>query len=148
MATTPGIHNSCTFEHFDAQERAAIETISKEWFVTNSGYPLKFTEFVTYKFILIKPTDHIQHAFNLERELVCVFSPFDDIHPRTLDAISKAQNQFQALRIDRICSLVISKDLKVAEKLKSILQNDTEAQIVVPFTYAELQRPNHDSYFF
>jgi hypothetical protein len=146
--TTPGIHKDCTFAHFDAEERAIIETLSKEWYVTNSGNLLKFNEAVTYKFILIKPADHIQHAFNLERELVCVFSAFDDIHPRTLDAISKAQNQFPFLRVDRICSLVVSKDLKVADKLKSILQNDTEAQIVIPFTYSELQRPNPDSYFF
>ncbi len=124
MATIPGIHSDCKFEHFDAEERAAIETISKDWYVTNSGYPVKFTDAVTYKYILVKPTDNIQHAFNLERELICLFSPFDDIHPRTLDAISKAQGHFPQLRVDRICSLVVSKDLKVGEKLKRLLQND------------------------
>src|SRR5690348_2144575 len=126
MATSPGIHNSCVFTHFEAQEKAVIETISKDWYVTNSGNPLTFNQNVSYKFILVKPTDNLQHAFNLERELVCVFSPFDDVHPRTLDAISRAQSQFPPLRVDRICSLVVSKDLNVAEKLRNLLQNDTE----------------------
>ena len=67
MAITPGIHKDCDFSHFDADERAIITTISKEWYVTNSGQPLRFTQASTYKFILIKPTDHLQHAFNLER---------------------------------------------------------------------------------
>src|SRR5262249_50456212 len=107
-ATTPGIHPSFIFSHFDGEERAIINTLSKDWFVTNSGEPLVFNQAVTYKFILIKPTDNLQHAFNLERELVCVFSPFDDIHPRTLDAVSKAQDLFPLLRVDRICSLIVS----------------------------------------
>src|ERR1041385_1384020 len=106
MPTTPGIHKDCRLDHFESDERAAIQTISKDWFVTNGGNPLKFNEAVTYRFILVKPTDNIQHAFNLERELVCVFSPFDDVHPRTLDAISRAQANFPNLRVDRICSLV------------------------------------------
>ena len=148
MPTTPGIHKDCRLDHFESDERAAIQTISKDWFVTNGGNPLKFNEAVTYRFILVKPTDNIQHAFNLERELVCVFSPFDDVHPRTLDAISRAQANFPNLRVDRICSLVVSKDERVGDKLKRLLQNDTEAQIVVPFTYSELQKPNGDPYFF
>ena len=148
MPTTPGIHKDCNLAQFDSDERAVIDTISKEWYVTNSGHPLHFTQASTYKFILIKPTDHFQHAFNLERELVCVFSPYDDFHPRILDAVSKAQSHFPHLRVDRICSLVISKDEMAEQKLRQLLQNDTEAQIVVPFTYSELRRSNSDSYFF
>jgi hypothetical protein len=148
MPTIPGIHSSCNFAHYDAQERTAIETISKDWFVTNAGNLLTYNQNVSYKFILVKPTDNLQHAFNLERELVCVFSPFDDVHPRTLDAICRAQSQFPPLRVDRICGLVISKDENVGEKLRNLLQNDTESQIVIPFTYSELQRPSTDPYFF
>jgi hypothetical protein len=59
-----------------------------------------------------------------------------------------AQHEFPTLRIDPICSLLVSKDPNVGTKLRTLLQNDTEAQIVVPFTYTELQRPSHDQYFF
>ncbi|KAF0179066.1 MAG: hypothetical protein FD161_1559 [Limisphaerales bacterium] len=148
MATTPGIHKDFNLAQFDHDERAIINTISKEWYVTNSGHALHFTQASTYKFILVKPTDNLQHAFNLERELVCVFSPYDDFHPRILDAIGKAQSHFPHLRVDRICSLVVSKDEASEQKLRQLLQNDTEAQIVVPFTYSELRRPNADTHFF
>lgn len=146
--TTPGIHKDFSFIQFDADERRIIDRISKEWYVTNSGQPLQFTQASSYKFILLKPTDHIQHAFNLERELVCVFSAYDDIHPRTLDAIAKAQGLFPNLRVDRICSLVVSKDPDAVTKIKALLQSDSEAQVVIPFTYEELLTPANDPYFF
>ena len=120
--------------------RILYQTLNPLW--------LRFTQASTYKFILIKPTDHLQHAFNLERELVCVFSPYDDFHPRILDAISKAQSLYPHLRVDRICGLVVSKDEAAEQKLRRLLQNDTEAQIVIPFTYSELRRPNSDTFFF
>ena len=40
MPTTPGIHKDCNLAQFDSDERAVIDTISKEWYVTNSGHPL------------------------------------------------------------------------------------------------------------
>ena len=148
MATNPGLHRDFTFTNFDPEERDIINTLSKDWYITNSGETIRLTQASVYKFILVKPVDHIQHAFNLERELVCVFSPYDDVHPRTLDAVSIAQSRFPQLRVDRICSLVISKDRDVELKFRRLLQNDTEAQIVVPFTYDELRKPNADSHFF
>jgi hypothetical protein len=68
MPTTPGIHSSCSFADFDVQEKTIIETISKDWYVTNSGNLLTFNQNVSYKFILVKLTDNLQHAFNLERD--------------------------------------------------------------------------------
>ena len=123
MATNPGLHRDFTFTNFDAEERDIINTLSKDWYVTNSGETIRLTQASVYKFILVKPVDHIQHAFNLERELVCVFSPYDDVHPRTLDAVSIAQSRFPQLRVDRICSLVISKDRDVELKFRRLLQN-------------------------
>lgn len=148
MSTTPGLHRDFTFANFDSNEREIINTLSKDWYITNSGETIRLTQASVYKFILVKPVDHIQHAFNLERELVCLFSPYDDVHPRTLDAVSIAQSRFPQLRVDRICSLVISKDPDVEAKFRRLLQNDTEAQIVVPFTYDELRKSNPDNHFF
>lgn len=148
MPTNPGVHRDFSFAKFNAEERSIIDTLSKEWYITNDGQTIQLTAGSIYRFVLIKPVDHIQHAFNLERELVCVFSPYTDFHPRTLDAISRAQSMFAHLRVDRVCSLVISKDTAIEAKVRQLLHNDTEAQIVVPFTYSELERPNPDSFFF
>ena len=41
--------------------------------------------------------------------------------------------------IDRICSVIISKDNNVIDEIHQILKNDLEMQIVVPFSYMELQ---------
>ncbi len=148
MSTIPGIHSDVEFTNFDSDEQKIIETISKEWRVTFSGKLIRFTAGSVYKFILIKPVEHMQLAFNIERELICVFSPYDEFQPRALDAISKAQGYFPSTRVEPICSFVVSRDLKVQEKLQQLLQSNKEAQLVIPFTYDELLRPSADSYLF
>lgn len=86
--------------------------------------------------------------FNFDRELVALFSPYDNFEPRTLDAITEATSRHQTMRIERICSIVISRDPDIENKLRELLKNDQEAQIVVPFTYSELSGRIADPYFF
>lgn len=61
---------------------------------------------------------------------------------------SLAINRHQNLRIERICSVIVSKDDDVGYKLSELLKNDQEAQIVVPFAYQELIEKIDDSFFF
>ena len=56
---------------------------------------------------------------------------------RSLSEVYKRNTQH--FRIDRICSVIISKDNAVEEEIHHILKNDTEMQVVIPFRYSELQ---------
>ena len=94
---------------------------------------------------LIKPTDIYQQMFNLEREILVLFSPYESFEPRTLDAIDQAAKQYQQLRLDRIVSILISMDSKIEEKIRRLLATERETQIVVPFTYKELMK-EYDEY--
>lgn len=68
------------------------------------------------------------------------FSNYEKFEPRTFDAIAEVyRRNEQQFRIDRICSIIISKDKNVIEELHQILKNDIEMQVVVPFRYVELQ---------
>jgi hypothetical protein len=146
---TPGINPKVIFhEFFNQDEKAIIDRLSKEFYITSTGK--KELEFgaSAYRYLLIKPTDIYTEMFNLDREIVLIFSPYTPFEPRTLDAIPLAFKLHQALRIERICSVVISKDDNVENKLTELLKNDQEAQIVVPFSYSELLRKVDDSFFF
>ena len=144
----PGMNPQVVLNHFDQQERQIIERFAKDWYVTNGGSELWLSQTSNYRYALIKPTDIFQEMFNIDREMVVLFSPYENFEPRTLDAISKATSQHQALRIERICSVLVSKDPDIAYKLRELLKNDQEAQIVVPFSYGELSVADADPYFF
>lgn len=143
----PGTNPLVVLTKFDQQERRILERVAKDWYVTN-GSEIWLSPNSKYRYALIKPTDIFQEMFNIDREMVLLFSPYDNFEPRTLDAISKATAQHQALRIERICSVLVSKDPDIAHKLRELLKNDQEAQIVVPFTYSELIVSESDPYFF
>jgi len=144
----PGMNPQVILSHFDQQERQILERFKKDWYVTNGGCELWLSPTSNYRYALIKPTDIFQEMFNIDREIVLLFSPYENFEPRTLDAIPKATAKHPALRIERICSVLVSKDPDITHKLRELLKNDQEAQIVVPFTYNELKVSKSDPYFF
>ncbi len=133
-------------EYFSVEEQSIIEKFSREWYVTNAGERINLGPTSSYRYILIKPTSLYQEMFNLEREIVVIFSPYPSFQPRTLDAIDFVLERHQSLRLEKICSVLISKDNATEAKLRDLLRSDHEAQIIVPFSYEELLAP-YDDYF-
>ncbi|MFC1643922.1 hypothetical protein ACFL5C_01170, partial [Candidatus Omnitrophota bacterium] len=140
-----GMRRGVFLNHFDKDELEILKRLSTELFITNGGGIAKLIK-SEYKYFLIKPTDLFREMFNLEREIIVIFSPYESFEPRTLDAIECAYKKYQQLRIDKICSVVISKDDLIESKLKDLLKSDQEAQIVIPFSYKELLE-RRDPYF-
>ncbi len=144
---TSGINPQVKLFHFSDDERAIINRLSREWYVTHGGEELQLGPISVYRYILMKPTDMYQEMFNLEREIVVIFSHYENFEPRTLDAIPIATKRHQQLRIERVCSVVISQDDEIENRLRDLLKNDQEAQIVVPFSYSELLQKNNDTFY-
>lgn len=135
----PGINRKMKRDHFSIHENKIINVLGKTFYVTNGGYEIKLGINSVYRFCLVKPTSDFEIQFNLNRELIVVFSDYTDFEPRTLDAISEIhRTNTQNLRIDRICSIIISRDNRIEYRVKDILKNDTEMQMIVPFSYNEL----------
>ena len=138
--TYAGIHPMVNLNSFDSEERNIIKTLGKTFYVTNGGIKISLGATSEYRYCLIKPTDYFSEQFNLKREIVVIFSNYEKFEPRTFDAIAEVyRRNEQQFRIDRICSIIISKDKNVIEELHQILKNDIEMQVVVPFRYVELQ---------
>lgn len=134
-----GINPKMKRDHFSSDENKIIDVLGETFYVTNGGYEIRLGIKSVYRFCLVKPTSDFEIQFNLNRELVVVFSDYADFEPRTLDAISEIHRKnTQNLRIDRICSVIISRDNRIEYRVKDILKNDMEMQMIVPFSYDEL----------
>lgn len=144
--TTPGFNRQVTLEHFTEEEKGIIKRFSNEWYITNGGGDLSLGASSNYRYFLMRAADNYREMFNIERDIVVIFSPYTTFESRTLDAIEVAAKKYKTLRIEKICSIVISGDTQVADRLKEMLKNELESQIVVPFAYSEFGKTD-DPYF-
>lgn len=143
--TTPGIHPNFLIERFSGEEKSILRRLSREWFLTSSGCEITLVS-STYNYFLMKPTAAFSEMFNIEREVICVLSPYPNFEPRTLDVFAKAHEGLTELRAESICKILISADSSVEQRIDSLLKSDPEQPIVVPFTYEELSG-HYDDYF-
>lgn len=141
----PGIHPKFELDKYSEDENIILDNLSKEWYVTSSGKGIRLGVSV-YSHFLMKPTNVFSEMFNIEREIICVFSAYENFEPRTLDAFAESQKSISELRIEPMCKILISKDPAIEQKIDSLLKADPEQPIIVPFTYDELI-DNFDSYF-
>ena len=143
----PGKHPYFKDGHFTDDEKRAIDTLSKEFYVTNGGEKVTLGINSEYKYIIISPTDIYRDMFNLDREIIVVFSPYKNIQARTLDVFEYVSKKHSSLRIEKICNVLVSADSNVEESLNDLIKNEPETQIIIPFSYDELQKIS-DSFFF
>ncbi len=143
----PGKHPLFKDSHFTNDEKLAIDTLSKEFYVTNGGEEIKLGYNSEYKYIIISPTDIYRDMFNLDREIIVVFSPYDTIQARTLDVFEYVAKKHSTLRIEKICNVLISADTNIEASLNDLIKNEPESQVIIPFSYEELKKIT-DSFFF
>lgn len=144
----PGIHPSCNYSFFPEKEKEIIRCFSKEWFVTYTSNTIEIGTNSQYRFFLAKPVPSISNLINIKREVLVLLCDYESFEPRTLSAITQTQNSFDKLRVEKLCSIIVSNDKNIQNDLKELLKNDQEAQIVVPFYYGEFPDNAKDSYFF
>lgn len=141
----PGINPSFVYDGFNADERKIIQQLKDVFYLTNGGQPFTLGK-STYRYCLIKPTNQFSLTFNLQREIIVIFSDYISFEPRSLEAATYALNQLHSkLRIDRGCQILISSDSAVEMKLANILRDTNLNSIVIPFSYQEfLNNPPKD----
>jgi len=142
----PGYHKNIILDHFTPDEKSIIKRLSNEWYISKGGEEIRLGATSIYRYCLMKPVDYFQEMFNIEREVIVVFSPYKTFETRTLDAIDYAAKRQQSLRVERICSVVISMDPIIEARVRDLLKTDPESPLIVPFVYDELLVPI-DPYF-
>lgn len=138
IETHPGINPLVILDHFNDDEQKIIHFFARVFYVTSGGGEIRIGQSV-YRYFLIKPTVFFNRMFQLNRELVVIFSDYVSFEPRSLDAAAYVYTRIESqLRLDRGCHVFISHDDLVEEKMTNLLKDGSVNQIVVPFTYREL----------
>jgi len=133
----PGIHRDVELEKFNQDEQTIILALSRALYVTNGGKELAIAS-CHYRYVLVKPTESYVVNFNLQREIPVIFSDYDVLEPRSLDvAAHVAKDIPSALRLDRSCQIIVSRDSNVEEKLGELLRDSNLSSVVIPFSYRE-----------
>ncbi|UUO15291.1 AAA-like domain-containing protein [Dolichospermum heterosporum] len=146
IKTSPGIHPMFSSSRFSQEIQGILKVLSNEFFLTNNGDRLFLGYSSEYEFIVVEPTSIYTDLFNLNKEIVVVFSPYTTLQARTLDVFDKISERFSALRLEKICGILVSKDPDIETSLPNLTKNEPESQIIIPFNYNELQG-NLDTFF-
>lgn len=141
----PGLRKESDLNNFSMEEVKIIKFLcERDWFITRAE-KIQISQ-SSYKLLLMKPSPFIKNAFNLHREIVVAFSPYDQFEPRSIDAIEYLD--IQELRLEEICSILISKDDNVEQKVNTILKTNQEARVIIPFSYSEILKNIYDQEYF
>lgn len=129
---------------FSGEERAIISMLARKYWLVTRAEKVQISR-SEYKIILIKPNRDITTIFNLQREVIVVFSPYDKFMPRSIDAIEYLD--IQGLRLEEICSIIISKDPEVEDGISKVIKTNQEARVIIPFSYEEFASHKDDDEF-
>lgn len=143
----PGTHPMFKDAHFSEIEKILIKNLSKEFYITNGGELLKLGYNSEYKYIIMNPTDIYKDMFNLDREIIVVFSPYESIQARTLNVFEHILKRHSSLRVEKICNILVSADTNVESSLNELIKSEPETQIIIPFSYEELSN-GRETYFY
>lgn len=129
---------------FTRDERQIVKRWSDLWFITRAGK--KEIGKSTYKYVYAKPTDTMEEGTGITKELVIVFSPYDNFEARSLSAYDEIVELDIEQRYEKLCYVLISADNEIENKLSEFISGQ-ENQIVVPFSYNALLKNHNDQFY-
>ena len=141
----PGIRPGIDLSIYSEEDVKIIKYLSsRDWYVTRIER-ISIGNSV-YNVLLLKPSPSITVGFNINREVVVALSPYKKFEPRSIDAIDYLD--VQELRLEEICSIIISKDEDVEKQVNQILKSNQETRVIIPFSYFELLIHINDKEYF
>lgn len=147
MNVGPGRHPSFDITIYSPEHQRVLRRLESLFHLTRHGR-VELGATSEYLYALAKPTERVRRLVHTEREVVVAFSPYREFQPRTLDAFESVFVENEEFRIEKIVRVLVSDDVHVATKLKSLLQSRPDAPVVVPFHPSELTLATPDEAIF
>jgi hypothetical protein len=132
-----GFHKSFQIDKFRKSEQAVLRKLAQHWYLTRSGGEIKVAN-ARYSYFLMKPLQGFAEMFNIDREILCVFSDYQQFEPRTIDIFDHIHSMHSGARLENVCHILVSRDPDVADKVTKVADEDPESPFVISFTYTEL----------
>ena len=141
-----GIHNyaQSVVNKFPKNERTIVGIFKRQWYVTKAEIiNIGASE---YRYFLIKAPNNLANQFNIDLEIIVIFSSYPKFEPRTLDAFEYVKRKLEIGRVENLCGVLISNDIDIDSKIQKY--NNGESRIIVPFSYSDLTtKANSEDYF-
>lgn len=135
MTTQPGVHSKAKLDRFDREEVSIINCLARSFYITYTESIEKGS--AVYKYALARPCDDIRHVLNYDREVVILFSQYNNFEARSLDAYRDIENSLSEIRLERAVRFLFSRDDQIAQKIERFLRSEPEYPTVCAFNYAD-----------
>ena len=141
-----GIHHyaQSVVNKFPKIEKTIVGIFKRQWYVTKAEIiNIGASE---YRYFLIKAPNNLVNQFNIDLEIIVIFSSYPKFEPRTLDAFEFVKRKLEIGRVENLCGVLISNDNDIESKIQKY--NNGENRIIVPFSYSDLtNKANSEDYF-
>lgn len=137
MPTNPGFHPDVGLLGYPAQIRQACRKVAENFYVTREFKPISIGN-SQYWAILVRPTDEFSIYVNTERELLILFSTYENFEIRTLEAYDEFYDLLESKRVDKSVRFLVSADEKIENTIKHYLDQHPEYPIIIPTTFIQI----------
>jgi len=128
------------------EEEEILKPFLSGFYIT-SGYRRKAhnTELSVY---LLNPEEHMKETFGFSHEIMLVYSKYDRMEPRTLQASEQVLSDYPAKgRVETLNYFLVSEDDDVDEWLKAYISENEETRIIIAFSAKQLRKNRGNSYY-
>lgn len=142
----PGRHPKFDITLFEPAEQRVLRRMEMLFHLTRHGEITIGNQKSKYRYALVKPCGNMRGILHTDREVLVVFSSYNEFQPRSIDAfdhiISESSEEF---RVEKVARILISGDPKIGKKLRSLFESKPDAPIVVPYYYSEFSLASSDA---
>lgn len=148
MATEvqPGRHPNFDITIFEPAEQRVLRRMEQMFHLTRHGEITVGSQKSNYRFALIKPCGQMRGILHTDREVLVVFSSYEEFQPRSIDAFDHILEQSsEDFRIEKVARILISGDVNIGRKLRSLFESRPDAPVVIPYHYSEFSLATSDA---
>lgn len=115
-------------------------------FDISAAYEKHVSNTTIYAYIL-KPEDHMKETFGFDKELLLVYSPYERMEPRTIQAIDEIYRLYPFYgRVDMLNCFLLSDADNIEEWIQNFAKSET-VRIIIPFAVNEIKQNKNDTWY-
>ncbi|MBI6628309.1 AAA-like domain-containing protein [Pontibaca salina] len=134
----PGRHPNFDITIFDPVEQRVLRRMEQIFHLTRDGEIAVGKQKSSYRYALVKPCGKMRGILHTDREVLVVFSAYEEFQPRSIDAFDHIMEQLpEAFRIEKVARILVSGDVEIRKKLRSLFESRPDAPVVIPYHYSE-----------
>jgi hypothetical protein len=141
----PGMHPKFDITRFAVPHQRVLRRLCQMTHLNRDGEVVMGRD-TKYRYALIRPTGQMRGLLHTDREVMVIFSDYQEFQSRTLDAFDRLLNSIpDDFRVEKVARILISEDKDVSTKIRKLFESKPDAPVVIPFHVSELTLSTTDS---